>query len=411
MTTLLFIVGIVILFFGMISFVVPDIDLIRGPAFFISWLVTELAPQIVVIDTVILTVLVMLGGYKNLFGILGVILIVINIFILAYHIRNSLRAAAILERTLAENITVLESESVEQVFRANCKKVVTGRIFPFPIKPRAIQKTKNISYCDDELKRHKLDIYAEKISITESNDSQSSKLKPVVLVVHGGAWIIGQKENQGLPHIHTLAKNGYVCVTINYRLSPKATWPDHIVDVKAALVWIKQNVENFGGDKDRIALLGMSAGGHLVSLAALSFNDPEYQPGFEDADTSFKACVPIYPVLDLTNSLKVQTRQLISMVSKYVFKSSLRQDRTRWESASPLLRDMSQGPDMFILHGNKDLLVPIEESIEFVEKYRSSGNVICFANLTGAQHAFEIFWSIRSRKSVAAVMTFLDFML
>ena len=86
MTTLLFIVGIVILFFGMISFVVPDIDLIRGPAFFISWLVTELAPQIVVIDTVILTVLVMLGGYKNLFGVLGVILIVINIFILAYHI-------------------------------------------------------------------------------------------------------------------------------------------------------------------------------------------------------------------------------------------------------------------------------------------------------------------------------------
>ena len=62
---------------------------------------------------------------------------------------------------------------------------------------------------------------------------------PVLLQVHGGAWVIGQKEGQAHPLMAHLADRGWVCVTINYRLSPRATWPEHIVDVKRAIAWTR----------------------------------------------------------------------------------------------------------------------------------------------------------------------------
>ena len=83
-----------------------------------------------------------------------------------------------------------------------------------------------------------------------------------------------------------LAERGWVCVTANYRLSPRATWPDQIVDVKRALAWTKANIANHGGDPGFVVITGGSAGGHLCALAALTVNVSEFQPGFEGADTS-----------------------------------------------------------------------------------------------------------------------------
>jgi len=95
-----------------------------------------------------------------------------------------------------------------------------------------------------------------------------------------------------------LASRGWVCVASNYRLSPKATMPDHIVDVKRAIAWIREHIEEYGGDPDFVCITGGSAGGHLCSLAALTANDPRFQPGFESVDTSVHACVPFYGVFD-----------------------------------------------------------------------------------------------------------------
>ncbi|MBL7660064.1 alpha/beta hydrolase, partial [Escherichia coli] len=93
---------------------------------------------------------------------------------------------------------------------------------------------------------------------------------------------------------------GWICVAINYRHSPRNTWPDHILDVKRALAWVKAHISEYGGDPDFIAITGGSAGGHLSSLAALTPNDPRFQPGFEEADTRVQAAVPFYGVYDFT---------------------------------------------------------------------------------------------------------------
>ena len=107
--------------------------------------------------------------------------------------------------------------------------------------------------------------------------------------LHNTAWIMGEKQHQGQPLMHHLAEQGWVCFASNYRLSPRASFPDQIVDVKRALAWVRGNAETYGGDPDFICITGGSAGGHLCALAALSANDPSYQPGFEQQDTSLAA--------------------------------------------------------------------------------------------------------------------------
>src|ERR1019366_8120529 len=121
-----------------------------------------------------------------------------------------------------------------------------------------------------------------------------------MVYIHGGAWVTGDKREQGKPMMYELVQRGWVAVAINYRLSPKAVWPAHIVDAKKAVAWVRSHIADYGGDPSFIAVSGGSAGGHLSALLALTPGDPAFQPGFEEADTSVNACVPFYGVMDLT---------------------------------------------------------------------------------------------------------------
>ena len=109
---------------------------------------------------------------------------------------------------------------------------------------------------------------------------EPGKGRPAIMQIHGGAWIIGDKREQGWPLIGHLAANGWVCFNVNYRLSPGATWPDHLVDLKYALKWIRDRADDFGIDPDFIAVTGGSAGGHLTAMMALTANEPGVSAGF-----------------------------------------------------------------------------------------------------------------------------------
>ena len=80
-------------------------------------------------------------------------------------------------------------------------------------------------------------------------------------------------------------------------------WPDHIVDVKQAIVWVKENIASYGGDANTIVICGGSAGGHLAALAAVTPNFPKFQPGFEHKDTAVHGCVTVYGVMDMANQV------------------------------------------------------------------------------------------------------------
>jgi acetyl esterase/lipase len=253
-------------------------------------------------------------------------------------------------------------------------------------------------------KRNRLDIWA-------SPDIRPGDRAPVLIQVHGGGWVYGDTRNQAYPLMDRLRTAGWICVPISYRLSPRATWPDHIVDVKRAIAWVKANIAEYGGDPDFVVITGGSAGGHLSALAALSANQPEFQPGFEEADTSVQAGVPFYGVYDLLDwNGRGGPSSSVRFMERVILKSSPETDRARWVKASPLSWVGPDAPPMMILHGANDSLVPVDGARRLARALRaSSHSPVVYAELPRAQHAFDIYASLRTVYAVRAVEHFLAY--
>jgi acetyl esterase/lipase len=182
-----------------------------------------------------------------------------------------------------------------------------------------------------------------------------------------------------------------------------------LVDLKRALAWVREHAAEYGGDPDFIAVTGGSAGGHLTALMALTQNDPEYQPGFEDADTSVQAAVPFYGVYDFTDRFRLRGRQNMKpFLERMVMKKRMDRDPEAYRKASPMDLVRPDAPPFFVIHGSLDILVPVGEARHFVETLRKvSTQPVAYAELPGAQHAFEIFPSLRTIHVIAAVERFL----
>ena len=272
-----------------------------------------------------------------------------------------------------------------------------------PFGSRAVRVTRNIDYWGDGNRRHRLDVYQSRLAPPAK--------APVMVYIHGGAWMIGEKREQGKPMMYELVARGWVCVAINYRLSPKGTWPDHIVDAKRAVAWVKEHIDDYGGDPTFVAVSGGSAGGHLCALLALSAGDPSFQPGFEGADTTVQACVPFYGVMDLTSSPEgaaIFGPGLRKMLEKSVMKRKESEFPVLFRDASPTYRVRPEAPPFFVLQGVNDTLVPVESARLFVERLRSvSRQPVAYAELPLAQHAFDVLASLRCQATTSAVADFL----
>lgn len=232
---------------------------------------------------------------------------------------------------------------------------------------------------------------------------------PVLVQVHGGGWVFGDKTGQAYPLMVHMAERGWVCVSITYRLSPKATWPDHVVDVKRALAWVKDNIADYGGDPDWVAITGGSAGGHLSSLAALTPNDPQFQPGFEDADTSVRACVPFYGIYDWTNRDGTCRDDVLDLLERRIVKKTLADEPDIYDQASPMSHVSADAVPFLFVHGANDSLVPVEQGRAMVDAMRkASANPVVYVEFPGAQHAFDVFGSPRTRAIAGGVERFLN---
>ena len=234
--------------------------------------------------------------------------------------------------------------------------------------------------------------------------------RPALVQVHGGGWVIGFKDRQGQLLMRELAARGWVCFNIDYRLSPAATFPDHLVDVKRAIAWVRAHADDYGIDADFVAVSGGSAGGHLTALAALTPDDPRYQPGFESADTSVQAAVPFYGVYDFTNRNGAAPEDMERiLLTRLVMKADLDEARDAYVAASPIDQVREDAPPFFVIHGDRDVLAPVETARDFVAGLRAvSRQPVYYLELRGAQHAFETFASIRSNAVVEAAARFLD---
>ena len=257
-----------------------------------------------------------------------------------------------------------------------------------PIRPRAVEKLRDISYVSDATAAQRLDLYRR------VDASSATSAAPVLLYFHGGAWVLGDKREQGIPMLEHLASRGYVCVTANYGLSPKARWPRHVLDCKLAIRWVKENIADYGGDPDLVFVSGCSAGGHLAALVALSANEAEWQPEFEDQDTSVAGCIPLYGVYDFVDAEKIGNPNLGRILERHVFEQA---DLPTLAAASPISRVHDKAPPFLVVHGRNDVLVPVEAARAFVSALGAvASNPVAYVELPLAQHAFDNFWSPRT---------------
>lgn len=358
---------------------------------FASWILIELPLHVLVLVIFEAWVCVNYGGLDAWPGWVGLGGFGAAIIGLVHLTHRSFQVAEHVEKALVE---VPPPPAAKFPYRRARLWIPTSHFQP------AVKVDLDVPYTDTGAKRHLLDVY---------RPHSISGPSPVILQLHGGGWMIGHKRQQGRPLLTHLAANGFVCVAANYHLSPKATFPDHIIDVKRAIAWVRAHIADYGGNPDFIAVTGGSAGAHLATLAALTPNVPDWQPGFEAADTRVQACVPLYGVYDFTNrDGSFPSRGVEHMLTRFIIKQNLAQARQLYASASPLDRLTPHAPPFFVIHGAHDSLAPIEQCRTFVDALGTiSTSRVSFLELPIAQHAFDVFPSIRVRSVLEGIRHFL----
>jgi acetyl esterase/lipase len=288
---------------------------------------------------------------------------------------RGLRAGPAVDQALSEGLGACWRTSIDAGMAARLRRhrpfarILFG---PFFVRRRDVERLANLRYGDSGAS-NLLDVYRHR-----SNPAGA----PMLVYMHGGGFVSGRKDREARPLLYRLASQGWVCISANYRLRPAAAFPDHLIDVKKVIAWMRHHGHEYGADPGVVFVAGSSAGGHLASLAALTPNDPTFQPGFERADTSVTAAISLYGYYGPL-------------------------DTKDQPPSSPLAYVGADAPPFFVAHGDLDTVVSVEGARHFVERLRSnSSHPVVYAELPGAQHSFDLFHSLRFETVVDAVEAF-----
>jgi len=238
-------------------------------------------------------------------------------------------------------------------------------------------------------------------------------LRPGMVLIHGGGWVFGTRYQQAW-YCRQFAKNGYVVMTIEYRLMPKHAFPDCLHDCKAAVRWLRLNAGRYRVDPDRIVTFGASAGGHLAALlAATSPGDGfegEANPG---ARSDVRAAISLYGAVDLTQYRDHPIHGRLSATTERFFEEFTertmgKRDGAALEAASPLTYAGPATRPIFFAHGTSDLLVHYRQSERFHDRLVSLGVPTELVTFPKRGHGFDyIHWGER-RVVFGRMMAFLE---
>lgn len=213
----------------------------------------------------------------------------------------------------------------------------------------------NIPYNNDDLPKHLFDIYIPA--------NASGKL-PLVVFVHGGGWLVNDKyADMGYMKktVAEIVSSGFILASIDYRFATQAIFPAQIQDCNRAVTFLIDNAAKYGIDKDRIAVIGFSAGGHLASLMGLSKNENIGSFFMPNSNRSFRfrAVVDFYGPADLMLFPKIDDPT--TPESKLIGAAPLtRPDLAK--AASPVTYVDKGDPPFLIIHGEKDDMVSVKQS-------------------------------------------------
>jgi acetyl esterase/lipase len=276
--------------------------------------------------------------------------------------RRELLARRVLERALGERL------ARPRGFLSVARLLV----LPFPIRPRAVERVRGIRY-GDAGRAHLLDLYQHRGRPAGA---------PVLVHMHGGGFFSGAKSREARALLHRLARQGWVCISANYRIRRAGAFPAPLTDLKRVIAWVREHGHEHGADPSVLFVAGSSAGAHLASMAALTPNEPAFQPGFEQADTSVTAAIGLY-----------------GYYGPRSIRSSL--------PSSPNAYVGPHAPPFLLVHGDLDTLVIPDDARRFAARLENaSEQPVLYAELPGTQHGFDLFHNPRFEAVVCAIEAF-----
>ncbi|PWU25027.1 MAG: esterase [Candidatus Rokuibacteriota bacterium] len=343
-------------------------------SFLLGFLVNELpfvAVYVLAASTALATV--QTGVHSAVFWVAFGLAVLMSVG-LAVVVRRSLQTGPELERALDKGLGAGWRRHIDaRAFRPRRRLPLARILFgPFFFRRHDVERVANVRY-GDAGRGNLLDLYRHR--------SQPSRA-PTLVHLHGGAFVMGKKNRDARPLFYHLASQGWLCISANYRMRPRASLADQLIDVKKVVAWVRQHAHEYGADPTSLFVAGSSAGAHLGALAALTPNVPAFQPGFEEADTSIVAAICLYGYYG------------------------------PFDTGDGLLSSVPAGegmhaPPFFVAHGDLDTLVRVEDARSFVERLRNiSPSPVVYAELPGAHHAFDLFHSIRFEAVVDAIEAF-----
>jgi len=243
----------------------------------------------------------------------------------------------------------------------------------FPV-PDDIDQYKDIVYRAIDSTELKLDIYHLK-DIKES--------APLLIFIHGGGWKKGDKHDY-LRYLVDFARKGYITATVQYRFVDKVKFPAQILDIKAAVKWLKENADEYHIDNNNIAVIGGSAGGHLSMMTGYTSDITEFN---EDRLTSYnvEAVVNLYGPSDLTTEYAREHSTIKGFIGR-----SYDEVPEVYAKASPVTYITSDDPPTLIFQGTIDELVPVSQSDNLKKKLKRTGVDVEYHRLEGWPHTMDL---------------------
>jgi acetyl esterase/lipase len=238
---------------------------------------------------------------------------------------------------------------------------------------------KSVTYCDNGDQPQYMTLFAPAPALAQHP-------VPAVLQVHGGGWERGARLTS-LSDSGTatdLVRAGFLVASIDYRLAPQNPWPDQIVDVECAVRYLRAHASDLGIEPDRIAALGTSAGGQLVSLLATAGDLGQWDVGSNpDVSDRVAAVVDEFGPSNLTAP---GWPHASSVFIHTVFGADPGTDSATLKEASPVTYVAPDDPPFLIIQGTDDHVIPESQSTELAERLRSAGVPVDVVLVHGGQH-------------------------
>ena len=217
-------------------------------------------------------------------------------------------------------------------------------------------------------------------------EDMSDKRYPCIVWICGGGWMRMDKSAH-LSYLSTLAHQGFVVCSVEYRTSNEGCYPMQIEDVKAAIRYLKAHADRYRIDKEHFGAMGESAGGFLTCMAALDHDKARDVGEYLEESSNIQAACPWYPPTNLSTFKYKDAEECAASMESLLLGYNIMRNIKEAYNSSPVSKVTKDAPPFLIIHGINDQTVPFEQSEELYDKLIENGCDADLIALEGADHA------------------------